>query len=525
MNERKSAVTVFFMIAATFLSKLLGMLRGVFMAARYGTGIESEAFAAASKIPLTFFDLLLGAAILGCFIPVYNSFGEGREQRADEFASTFLNGVILLTGLLAFLGMVFAEPLLVLLTPKLNAEAARLAVSLLRILFPMIAFTGSAYVLVGVLQSKGSFLVPSLISVCSNGVIILYFLLLDDKFQIQGLAFAYLVAWLSQLLILIGPLVKKKFHYTFSLKLRTPEMKRALSTVFPIMAGSWLSPAGILIGAFFAPFTAVPGAVAVFDYSNNLFIIISGVLTYGICNFIFPTLSRLAGNQDDEEYKKAVRTSLSSMLFIIIPIAAAVAVLAPAIVCAVYQRGDFDAVSSFATASALAGFAPAIVGFSFIEILNRVFYSRGKTSRPVYAALIGIAVNISLCAVSVVFAGERGLGSIFPLSLANSIGLLCAAVYLTIQCAREVRGVFDRRFLINCVKVVLAGAISLAVMVLITAMLHHDPYAGGFFINLFHCLVVFLPGIIVFLSCCALFRTEQAAMIKKMLWTKGHSSK
>ena len=62
------------MVFAMILSKGLGMLRGVLLANHYGINMEANAFSTASRIPLAFFDMLFSAAILGCFIPVYNSF-------------------------------------------------------------------------------------------------------------------------------------------------------------------------------------------------------------------------------------------------------------------------------------------------------------------------------------------------------------------------------------------------------------------------------------------------------------------
>ena len=168
------------MIAAMALSKVLGMLRSVLLASHYGTGTEANAFTAATQIPLTCFDLLLSAAILGCFIPVYNSFfkdGGSGEAKADRFACVFLNFVITVTGILTVAGILFADPLLSLISPDLTQAEHSLGVVLLRIMFPMILFTGAAYTLVGVLQSKNEFIVPSLISCISNLGVILYFVL------------------------------------------------------------------------------------------------------------------------------------------------------------------------------------------------------------------------------------------------------------------------------------------------------------------------------------------------------------
>lgn len=516
-NQRKNAFTVFMMIAATLLAKLLGMFRGVFLAASYGTDIQAEAFAAASKIPLTFFDLLLGAAILGCFIPAYNSFNQSRTKQANRFACTFLNIVILLTGIMSLLGMLFSDSLLAVLSPKLNPQSAALASKLLKIMFPMITFTGAAYVLVGVLQSKGSFIVPSLISAVSNGAIIVYFLFFDQKFGIEGLAVAYIIAWFLQLAVLVYPLCKTDFRYRLCIDLKMPETKKALKTVFPIMAGSWLSPATVLIGTYFSPFTKEAAPLAAFDYANNLFIIIAGIITYGLCNFIFPSLSRLSSQGSAKEYAKAVKDGLSAMLLIIVPVCAGVIALNKQLVCLVYMRGNFSAQSAVSTSNAFLGFSIGIVGYSLIEILNRVFYSKGKTSAPVVAAVIGIAVNIISCITLSLIFPHSTIPSLVYISGAASLGLCAASAYLLFKCKKEIDGVVDRAFLINCLKILTSGLLSFGIMYGLACLTDTHFSLQSFVSNFLTCAVVFVCGTAVFLAFCFVFKVSQCKDILKIL--------
>lgn len=174
--------TVAVMMGATVIAKLLGMLRGVLVANAYGTTWQANAFTAATRLPLSVFDLFLSAAILGCFIPVYNSFKERTNERgteeADNFASVFLNFIILACGVLAVLGTILAKPLVGLITNGLDTATVTLAVTLTRIMFPLVIFSGAAYTLVGVLQSKGSFIAPALISALSNLGVIVYLIFL-----------------------------------------------------------------------------------------------------------------------------------------------------------------------------------------------------------------------------------------------------------------------------------------------------------------------------------------------------------
>lgn len=85
----------------------------------------------------------------------------------------------------------------------------------MRIMFPMIIFTGTAYTLTGVMQSRGEYLLPAMISALYNAAVIIYFLFFDGLLgenRIYGLAVAYLVGWFLQLLTLLIPLLKRGFQ-------------------------------------------------------------------------------------------------------------------------------------------------------------------------------------------------------------------------------------------------------------------------------------------------------------------------
>ena len=93
-NAKKSTFTVAAMIAATLFAKTLGLFRSMIMAWTLGDSLEAVAFAAASKIPGAFFDLLFSAAILGAFIPFYNKARAASEKAAAEYASSFFGAAL-----------------------------------------------------------------------------------------------------------------------------------------------------------------------------------------------------------------------------------------------------------------------------------------------------------------------------------------------------------------------------------------------------------------------------------------------
>lgn len=499
--KNKAGMTVALMMGATVIAKLLGMLRSTLLASHYGTGMEAEAFSAASRIPLSFFDMLFSAAILGCFIPVYNSFGKEREEEADRFACVFLNTVLLLTGALTLIGILLAEPIVNLIAPGLAEPTRVLASTLLRILFPMILFTGAAYTLVGVMQSKGHYLLPAVISAISNAAVILYFLLFDRKLGergIYGLAFAYLAAWLIQMLTLAIPLARSGFRFRALLDFKSPELVRALKMAPPIMIGSWLSPLGVMIGTHFVSYTGVAGALTIFDYSNNVYVIIAGTLVYSICNYTFPSLSRLAAEGDETTFASQVRSGLSTALFISIPFMFAVLALSEEGISLLYLRGEFMPTDAELCASALRCFIWGMPAFTVIELMSRTFYSKGMVKPPMFAAIAGCACN-ALCAALLLRTGGGGVEAV---TAANAAGQWMAAILLMAFACVKLRGIFDLRFFVRIGGMLLCGGALLAVMLIVKSWLTFDPYLPGFagrMYNLISCIVIFLPGAAVYL--------------------------
>ena len=514
-SDTRAVKTVAIMMGATVLSKLLGMLRGVLQTRTWGTTPEANAFTAASKLPLAIFDMFLSAVVLGCFIPVYNSLvsknasGERDTRDADRFASVFLTFILLVCAACAVVGIFFAEPLLRLMTAGMNENDLRLAVTLTRIMFPMMIFTGAAYTLVGVLQSKGSFIAPAMISVVSNAGVVIYLAainpLLGDK-GIYGLAAAFVISWLIQLATLILPLLKVGFSFRLNFDFKDKSLHKALRMAPPIMAGSWLSPMGILLGQYFASRvalgTGLSGAATVFDCANNVYVMIAGTLTYSICNYTFPKLSRLAGN-DEEGFAATIRGGIVSALFISVPFMAAALVLSGEGVSVLYRRGAFTAEDAANTAAVLRAMLPAMPFFCVTELFSRVFYSKNLVKIPMLASIAGIVSNAVAGSVLVLL----GIGGVAAVGAANAVGQAVSAVVLICFASRRIPGLIDRKLIFEVLRVLTGGGLTFVTSAAISALVSSEPYTAAFVTNVLKAFVIFLPAAAVYIAFTKLTRT------------------
>ncbi|MCR5263501.1 MAG: murein biosynthesis integral membrane protein MurJ [Clostridiales bacterium] len=494
--------TVFLMMAATVLAKGLGVLRQMLIASHYGAGGAADAFNAAQALPLTMFDILLGAAIPGAFIPAYNRMmARDGEKRADEFADRFLNAVFVFTGALALLGIVFAPQLTELTASELDPQTKALSVRLLRIMFPMIIFTGGAYTLTGVMQSKGRFMLPALISSVSNAVIIIWLVFFNDRFgdmAVYGLAAASSVSWLAQVLILAVPLAvsgEKRFRVRPSLGLSDSELSPTLKSAPPVMVGAWLTPMMLLIGTRFSVIAAGDGGITVFSNAYHTYILITGILTYSICNYFFPELSRLSASSPDGEFITELRKGLKSALMISLPFTAAVWLLSPQGVSILYQRGQFTACDAESAAMTLRCLSVSMPAFTVVEVMSRAFYARRLGRIPMTAAIAGIAADLAVTAALVSSGAMSGVSAV---AAGGAAAQLTAAAVLVGCSVGHMKGLY-RGFAKSMLPAVAGTVLSAGVMFAVSRAMVSDPYADGALRNIVTCAAVFVPGAAVYL--------------------------
>ena len=517
MKENNKAVkTVSLIFFATAFSKIAGLIRRIVMAYLYGGSMENSAITIALEIPLGFFDIFFGAAILGVFIPVYNSFAKDTNatDKSEEFANVFLSFVILATGLLVLVGMIFAPQIVDVMATGYSEETKRLTVNLLRIMLPMIVFTGFVFTLTGVLHSKGEFLAPALVSAFSNLCVIGYFIFLDGYFGIYGLAIAYLVSWSIQLLTLIIPLYKKRFKYNFKIDFKNQAFLRALKTALPILAGAWLIPMSRLIAYRFSSLFEIEDynlVIAAFDVSWTVFFIVTGVLAYSVCNYIFP---KLAQNVNDEhEFVNILKNGISGLIFVIAPVAVLAFVLRDEAIAVLFMRGEFTPDIAQVASQMFMFLAPAMLTFSMIELLNRVFYSKNLVKFPMLAAISAIAVNFVLCYI---FVEVMGFAPAF-ITLAN---LICQSVALFILASAlklNIRGVLNKKLILNIAKIVLSSGFSLIITITLYSIIGNNAFESGILGNILIAVIILIAGAAAYLCANFVLRTNESRFILKML--------
>ena len=426
--------TISVMMLLTLAGKALGLYRDRLLAVSYSVGVEASAFFTASRIPRVFFDAVFASAITACFIPVFSEYLERKSrEEAERFAGAFLTLMVLLTAGLTAAGMLAPQAFVALFADYSDPGTTALAVSLTRVMFPTVLFSGAAFSLVGILQAQDHFTAPALMSAASNLVIILYFLGLNRRLGIYGLAAAYLLGWLIQGVIQVPPLRRLGFRFRPSLEFRTAGMKKVVALMAPVMVSTWVQPITLAINARFGSRLYGGAGVSALEYASNLYLVIAGVFILSVTNVIFPRLSRLTAGGQEGAFQSTIRQTVHTSLFFVLPMSAGLMAVARPLISLIYGGGEFDSFSVEITSTALSWMSLGMVGYALQNILSRVFFAKQEGRGPLVAGGVSIAANIALCL------GLTERYSVAGLALASALSSTVYALLLLLPLQRRDR--------------------------------------------------------------------------------------
>lgn len=506
-SGKKMLLTAGFMAFATFISKALGLIRDSLMGAYFGTGIEADAFMAASKLPTTLFDMVIGGVISASFIPIFNEIltKKGRKT-ASVFANKFITMIILITLIISALGIIFADPLVSFMAPNFGGETHDLAVYLTSIMFPMIIFTGLAFSCVGILQSFGEYNIPSIISLVSNIAIIGYFLIFGKRFGVTGLAVTMVISWSLQVIVQIPSLIKLKFRYKPDYRLRDKSIKDAVFLAVPMLISTWIQPLYTLVNARFA--SHMEGAYSALEYANRLYLIMTGVFSFVVTNLIFPKLAKANAREGREEANALVLMSLKAIIMVIAPLMAGVMILSVPITNIIYGHGALKG-DVGVVANALSCYALGMLFLAINEVLSKTFFSMKESVTPMVTSIISMVFNVVFVVSINGFIREDITRLTGGLALAAAFGSMVNALLNGGMLIKKFPTLIKKSDVKSIVKII----VSTIVMAVVIKLVYSLMGLGNTLDNIITCIVCAVIGIIVYGVMLIILKTDEITKI------------
>jgi putative peptidoglycan lipid II flippase len=398
MSLARNVATVGF---ATMLSRVLGFVRDMLIAALFGAGVRADAFFVAFQVANLARRLLAEGALNAALVPLYlRARDRGGETAAAAFAGRLIGTAVI--GLAAISGLcaLFMPIIILVLAPGFNVAGPRaaIAVDLARLMLPYLIFAGPLAVLIGVLNANNRFAMAALTTAVFNATVLVALALImaagmgDSDRSVRVLAAAIAFAGAAQLLLVSIAIFIGAERVTPIRVAVDGDMRRFVTLAVPGLIANGIPQITIIAGVMVA--SSSRHAVSWLYYANRLMELPLGIVGIAIGTVLIPAFTHALRSGDRAELAAAESRGLELSLGLALPATVALIVLAEPIVYVLFERGAFTAADTAATAAGLIAFAIGLPGHVLVKMFSPIFFAREDTATPMRSTLVGLGVAV-----------------------------------------------------------------------------------------------------------------------------------
>jgi putative peptidoglycan lipid II flippase len=412
----------------TLVSRLLGFVRDIMIAALLGAGPLADAFFVAFKLPNFLRRLFAEGAFNAGFVPMFARTleGEGRAA-AKAFAEQAQAIQVAVLVPLVVLTIVAMPWVMALLAPGFDFGSFRYeaAVELSRITFVYILFIALVALYGGVLNSLGRFAAaaaaPISLNLCLIGALMLSALWLDAP--AHALAWGVAAAGLVQFLWLRLALRREGMVPALRRPRLSPKVKRLFALILPGAIGAGVAQINLFVDVVLASLLPT-GAVSYLYFADRVNQLPLGVIGVAVGTALLPLMARQLRAGQVEHAMHNQNRALELALLLTVPAAVALVVLSLPIVSVLFERGAFGAEATRATSAALAAYALGLPAYVLAKVLTPGFFAREDTRTPVKIAIVCLISNVVIALLLIWWLAHVGIALATAISAWLNAGLL-----------------------------------------------------------------------------------------------------
>ncbi len=447
-----------------FGSRVTGFIRDILFANYLGANLMSDAFLFAYRLPNLFRRIFAEGSMNSVFIPLYVNQEKMNSKSANDFIWIVFNFFFVITLFLSFLIFFFTEQVISILAPGflLNKSQFLLANQLLIITFPFLIFVTLSSVLSSVLNVKGKFFLPSLLSVILNIFMIVTLVSFKSNSHF-ALAWSMIIAGFTQLILLFINLGTIKIFWGIglnSIKVLSRELKKFFGRFLYSLLGSGIVQLNIFISMLFASLVG-GGAISQIYYADRIIDLPFALIAVAMSFTLLPYLSK--NISDESKNSKAFNETVIFCFLFAIPSAFGIFILSEDIIRALFGRGEFNNEDVLITSQILLVYSFSLPGYMLARIFNQVFYSYEKVEYPVKAAVPTFICNFILC-----FLLYRPLG-VLGLAISGAVSIWLNLFIQIFYLRKNFRSFYEKLLIFDFKKIlkILFSAIIMMISILI----------------------------------------------------------
>lgn len=512
-NVQLSVKTAAIVLASsTLVSALLGIFRDRWLNSMYYDTYPAglDAYTAAFTVPDFLYFIITSGALAVTFIPVFNQrLVAGNKKSAWELSTSTLNFLALISFIASIFIMVFADPLVrYIVAPGLNEQSMPLAINMMRVIAINPFLFSISTVLSSMQQAVKRFvfyaIAPALynvgiivgILVFTNGINIFGWQIFEGG--IMGVAIGVVFGALLQLFASIIGMVGIGFQYNFKIYWKNQGFRTVLKLLPTRSADQSIDYVMSILNTNLASRMGEQ-AIRAYQQAASLKSMPVNLIGVAISTAFFPKLSEDAASEDIEKFTDTFKQSLSTIVWISLPVAIIAFFIRGYVVNFIKNGGDPK------IASVLGSFVIAIFFQSVFHIASRGFYARQNTKIPLILSVVSFAVQLVFALIfSASGFGPEGL------AYALSISALVEVSLLLIILNKQMKGkIFDKTMISSLTRILIASAIAGIASYAMTKIMPLRAADNSFLSTFPKFCVICAVSLLVYIGACVALKIEE----------------
>lgn len=512
-NIQLSVKTAAIVLASsTLVSALLGIFRDRWLNSMYYDTYPAglDAYTAAFTVPDFLYFIITSGALAVTFIPVFNQrLVAGNKKSAWELSTSTLNFLALISFIASIFIMIFADPLVrYIVAPGLNEQSMPLAINMMRVIAINPFLFSISTVLSSMQQAVKRFvfyaIAPALynvgiivgILVFTNGINIFGWQIFEGG--IMGVAIGVVFGALLQLFASIIGMVGIGFQYNFKIYWKNQGFRTVLKLLPTRSADQSIDYVMSILNTNLASRMGEQ-AIRAYQQAASLKSMPVNLIGVAISTAFFPKLSEDAASEDIEKFTDTFKQSLSTIVWISLPVAIIAFFIRGYVVNFIKNGGDPK------IASVLGSFVIAIFFQSVFHIASRGFYARQNTKIPLILSVVSFIVQLVFALIfSASGFGPEGL------AYALSISALVEVTLLLIILNKQMKGkIFDKTMISSLTRILIASAIAGMASYATTKIMPLRAADNSFLSTFPKFCVICAVSLLVYIGACVALKIEE----------------
>ena len=396
----------------TLCSRILGLIRDMLMASRFGNGPLLDAFTVAFRIPNLARRLFGEGALSTAFLPTLVSRLEKEGRPSAWRLSTAV--LITLASVLSLIVLLGEAGLWIAYFNLPAKHPASFLLELTAIMLPYLLLICLAAQISAIFHALGRFGWPALSPTVLNLVWIVALIGTSggdwaSKTQMRIVCWSILLAGVIQLLLPLFFLRKSGFRFSSATNQDHETVRQIAKTMVPILLGLSVTQLNVLADSLIAWGMSAQEGFAVSDWrplnagtasalylGQRLYQFPIGVFGVALGTVLFPRFARHAEQRQFGLFADDFLDGMKLVIAIGIPAGVGLIVIAHPLAEVLFQRGQFDADDTLQTSYMIMAYGVGVWAFCSLLIVNRAFFALREYSFPLRIGIATVIVNLAL---------------------------------------------------------------------------------------------------------------------------------